>query len=38
LPTLRGRRRSKDITIIKQYKFSYCWRLSGGRKWRKIDL
>jgi HK97 family phage portal protein len=24
LPTLRGRRRSKDITIIKQYKFSYC--------------
>ena len=24
LPTLRRRGRSKDITIIKQYKFSYC--------------
>lgn len=24
LPTLRRRRRSKDITITKQYKFSYC--------------
>lgn len=24
LPTIRRRRRSKDITIIEQYKFSYC--------------